>query len=55
MDDLLSGLVVTLLATSSPSAPPASVLSQLAQSNRHEGALTWHDGAKALNTRKLSD
>jgi hypothetical protein len=47
MDDLLYARVLTLWLTSSPSAPEASVLSQLAQSDRHVDGSSWHHGAMA--------
>jgi hypothetical protein len=45
MDDLLCALGLPLWLTSSPSAPEASVLSQLAQSDRHVDGSSWHHGA----------
>src|SRR5580693_3759297 len=47
MDDLLYALGLPLWLTSSPSAPEASVLSQLAQSDRHVDGSSWHHGAMA--------
>jgi hypothetical protein len=53
MDDLLYARVLTLWLTSSPSAPQASVLSQLAQSDRHVDGPSWHHGAMATASVRI--
>jgi hypothetical protein len=47
MDDLLYARVLPLWPTSLPSAPEASVLSQLAQSGRRLDHWSWPHGAMA--------